>query len=251
MADRAIQRLTASRSADLRRRLAKELIGARAASGLSQRDVAAEAGIDRRWVAKAEAGEANLTLDALAAVATVLGTQASIRLFEATGPRLRDHVQVRLLSTVLARLHRRWARRLEVPVYRPSRGVIDLVLVDASERQLICTEAHSVIDSAERQLRWAALKTDALSSADGYPWGASDATVRRLLVLRSTAAMRDTVNGAVAVFAAAYPGSTRQAVDALTGSAGAIEADTLVWVDVRGDESRLLDGPPRGVAVGR
>jgi transcriptional regulator with XRE-family HTH domain len=249
--DRAIQRLIASRRSDLRGRLAKELLAARSSSGLSQRDLASEAGVDRRWIAKAEAGKANLTVDALSALATVLGTEASIRLFEATGPRLRDHVQVRLLAALLARANPRWTRRLEVPVYRPSRGVIDLLLVEQAARQVVSTEAHSVIESAERQLRWAALKTDALPSADGFPWGARDPSMRRLLVLRSTAEMRDTVNAASAVFGAAYPGATRRATAVLAGAEGILEADTIVWVEVRGDASRLLDGPPRGVEVGR
>jgi transcriptional regulator with XRE-family HTH domain len=251
MTDRAIQRLIASRSDELRRRLARELVAARSSSGLSRRDLAAEAGVDRRWIAKAEMGTANLTLDAISALATVLGTEASIRLFEATGPRLRDHIQVRLLAALLGRVHPRWGRRLEVPVYRPSRGVVDLVLVERTAHQIIGTEAHSVIESAERQLRWAALKSDAVPSADGYPWGAHNPTVGRLLVLRSTAEMRDTVNAASAVFNAAYPGETRRATETLAGPDGILEADTIVWVEVRGDASRLLDGPPRGVEVGR
>ena len=251
MTDRGIQRLIESRSVDLRSRLAKELLTARTSRGLSQRDLAAEAGVDRRWIAKAEAAKANLTLDALSAIATVLGTEASIRLFEATGPRLRDHIQVRLLAAFLAPLHPRWTRRLEVPVYRPSRGVIDLLLVERAASQLVSTEAHSVIERAERQLRWAALKTDALPSADGYPWGTQDPTVRRLLVLRSTAEMHETVNAASAVFNTAYPGVTRRATETLARPDGILAADTIVWVEVRGDASRLLDGPPRGVEVGR
>lgn len=251
MTNNALARRIASRSADLRSRLGTELVAARSARGLSQRAVAAAAGVDRRWIARAEAGKANLTLDALAAVATVLGTDASIRLFETTGPRLQDHVQVRLLTALLARLHPRWGRRLEVPVYRPSRGVIDLVLVERDGRQVVSGEAHSVLESAERQIRWAALKTDALPSADGYPWGARAPSVRRLLVLRSTSEMRATVNAASAVFGAAYPGATRQATRSLTGPTGTLDADSIVWVDGSGVAGRLLDGPPRDVSVGR
>ena len=93
MPDRAIQRLLSSRSADLRGRLAKELVAARAASGLSQRDVAAEAGIDRRWIARAEAGNANLTLDVLVRARDRPGHPGvGFGYFEATGPRLRDHL---------------------------------------------------------------------------------------------------------------------------------------------------------------
>jgi len=51
---------------------------------------------------RAESGEANLTLGALAALAAVLGAEASVRLYPATGPRLRDHIQVELIETLLA-----------------------------------------------------------------------------------------------------------------------------------------------------
>src|SRR5512135_741609 len=73
------------------------------------------------FVARTEAGDANNTLDTLAAIATALGAEPSLRLYPTTGPRLRDHLQVRLIETLLAALHPRWQTRLEVPVYRPVR----------------------------------------------------------------------------------------------------------------------------------
>ena len=251
MADTALRRLARTRSRDLRRSVGAQLKDLREERELSQLEVAAAAGIDRSWLAKAEAGEANLTLDALAAAATVLGTEASIRLYPATGPRLRDHLQVRLIETLLERLHPRWQSRLEVPVYRPVRGVIDLVLVDAEAGEIVGGEAHSEIRRVERQLRWAAEKVDALPSASGWPWMPGEPRVSRLLLLRSTRATREVVSSAPALFRAAYPGRSADALAALTGAAAPFPDAAIVWVDLRGTASRLLDGPPRSVAVGR
>jgi transcriptional regulator with XRE-family HTH domain len=251
MADTAIERLVASSARALRRSVAAQLEDLREERGLSQRELAEAAGIDRSWLAKAEAGDANLTLAALAAIATVLGTEASLRLYPATGPRLRDHIQVLLIEALLAVIHARWLPRLEVPVYRPVRGVIDLVLAEPATAQLVGAEAQSEIRRAERQLRMAAEKADALPSADGWPWMASPPTTSRLLLLRSTAATRAVVRSTPHLFAAAFPGRSSDAVAALTGATGAIPSAAIVWVDVRGSASRLLAGPPRGIDVGR
>jgi transcriptional regulator with XRE-family HTH domain len=251
MADTAIERLATSRCRALRRVIGGQLQDLREERGLSQREVADAVRIDRSWLARAEAGDANLTVGALVGLATVLGTEASVRLYPTTGPRLRDHVQVMMIEALLAVLDTRWRPRIEVPVYRPVRGVIDLVLADPVDASLVSGEAHSEIRRAERQLRWAAEKTDALPSADGWPWMAARPRTSRLLLLRSTAATRAVVNDAPNLFAAAYAGRAAEAVAALRSHGGAFPDAAIVWVDVRGSASRILDGPPRGVTVGR
>jgi len=251
MADTVLRRLARARAREVRRHVGAQLLDAREERDLSQRAVAASAGVSRSQLGKAELGDANLTLERLSALATALGTEVSVRLYPSTGPRLRDHVQVRLIETLLAALHSRWQARLEVPVYRPARGVIDVVLVEPRGAEIIGGEAHSEIRRAERQLRWAAEKTDALPSAAGWPWMDAAPRVGRLLVLRSTAATRAVISGAPALFAAAYPGRTAEGIACLTGAEDAWPGAVIVWVDVRGSASRLLGGPPRGVAVGR
>jgi transcriptional regulator with XRE-family HTH domain len=251
VADTAIERLARSRGRELRRRVGAELKALRDDRELSLREVGRAVDVHPSVIARAEVGEANVTLETLAAIATALGAEPSIRLYPATGPRLRDHIQVRLIETLLAALHPRWQARLEVPVYRPQRGVIDLVLAEPRAAEVVGGEAHSEIRSAERQLRWAAETADALPSAAGWPWMEREPRVARLLLLRSTAAMRTVVAGAPALFAAAYQGRTSEAVAALRGPGGSFPASAIIWVDVRGSASRILDGPPRGILVGR
>ena len=62
---------------------------------------------------------------------------------------------------------------------------------------------------------------------------------------------RAIVNGAPNLFSAAYAGRTSDAVEALTTGAVAFPQAAIVWVDLRGSASRIPDGPPRGVVVGR
>lgn len=251
MADTTIERLAAARARNLRRSVGGQLLEMREDRELSQREVAAAAGLDRSWLARAETGEANLTLDGLAALATALGTEPSLRLYPTAGARLQDHLQTRLLEALLASLHPRWRPRLEVAVYRPVRGVLDVVLAEPRAGEVVGGEAHSEIRSAERQLRWAGEKVDSLPSATGWPWMGRDPAVGRLLLLRSTAATRAVVAAAPALFDTAYPGRTADAVAALTEACGTFPGAAIIWVDLRGTASRLLQGPPRGIEVGR
>lgn len=251
MAETALRRLAVVRARSLRRSVGEQIRDLREERGLSLRELATASGVHPSVIGRAEIADGNLTLETLAKVATALGAEASVRLYPATGLRLRDHVQVQLIETLLGRMHPRWRVRLEVPVYRPVRGVIDVVLADATAGELVGAEAHGEIRRAERQLRWAAEKVDALPSADGWPCMESRPRTTRLLILRSTSVTRSLMHSTPLLFSAAYPGRTADAVQALTTASGGLSEAAVVWIDLRGTESRLLDGPPRGVLVGR
>lgn len=111
MADTLLARLAQSRRRDLRRSVGAQLQALREDRGLSQREVCAAVGVDRSVLSRAEAGDANLTLDALAAIATALGAEPSLRLYGASGPRVRDRVQLRLVEALVRELHPRWQVR--------------------------------------------------------------------------------------------------------------------------------------------
>ena len=247
MADTLLERLARARARDLRRDTGEHLCAAREARHLSLRAVAGAASVDRSVLAKAEAGDATLTTDAIAAVAAVLGMETSIQLYQTVGPRLRDHVQARMVDALLARLASRWQPRIEVPVWQPVRGVIDLVLVDRDGPTVVACESHGELRRVEEQVRWVNEKADALAELAEF----QGRRVCRLLLLRDCAAMRALVRSVPNVFAAAYPGAAREAVEALSHERGVLPEATLLWVDVRGASSRLLAGPPRGMALGR
>lgn len=115
MADTNLQRLARARARDLRRKVGEQLTDLRAERELSLREVGRGVRVDASVVARAQTGDANLTLDALAAIATALGAEASVRLYPATGPRLRDHVQVELLEALLQRFTRVGSRAWRCP----------------------------------------------------------------------------------------------------------------------------------------
>ena len=107
----------------------------RADAGRSQAIIAEAAGVSRSHLSRIEAGNAEPSIEVLLAIAAALGCDLSVRLFPNTGPRIRDRLQVAMTEALLALLHPRWQPHPEVPVYRPVRGVIDLVLADQGARR--------------------------------------------------------------------------------------------------------------------
>jgi transcriptional regulator with XRE-family HTH domain len=211
--------------------------------------VASVAGIDRSFYSRIEAGTANPSIETLAAVATALGADLSIRFYAGTGPRLTDRHQARMVEVLLRSLGPDWRPHVEVPVSRPVHGVIDVVLERRAEDLLVATEAYSELRRLEQQIRWSAEKAAALPSSDLVGPGPSP-TVSKLLVLRSTAATRAIAREFEATLRAAYPARTRDVIDALrTGARWS--GPGIVWIRIDAERVDLLDGPPRGITLGR
>ncbi len=250
MGSTILERTIAERQRHLRRAVADELHRVRLDEGLASRQVSTAAGLHHSHLPRIETGDRQPSLDALVALAAAMGHDVSIRLYPATGPRVRDHVQVRMIEALLAALHSRWVARLEVAVYRPVRGVIDVVLQDQEEGDMVAGEGHSAIHSVERQVRWAGEKADALESARGWPWSdrPDRPDVGRLLLVRNTAAMRELARTLPATFATAYPARPEDAVEALTTTGCRWPGNVIVWVQVDGASTRLLTGSPRSIS---
>lgn len=244
-----LERVIDERRRAVGRVIAEQLREARLEPGLSLDAVARAAGLDPSHLLRIERQERLPSLPALVAIATALGRDVSIRLYPSAGPRIRDHIQARMIEALLEVLHPRWLARLEVPVYRPVRGVIDVLLQDRETQTLVAGEGHSQLRAVEHLLRRAAEKADAVPSARGWPWTDTLAPppVSRLLLLRNTAANRALVHDLPATFRAAYPFPSRDAYEALTGPAP-WPGPALVWIDVSGVRTRVMHGAPRGVA---
>ena len=240
----------AERQDDARRAIGEELRRARLDANVSLRTLGRASGLDPSHLARAEAGRRALSHDALVAAGTALGRDVSVRLFESVAvPHVRDRLQAQMIEALLSALHPRWTPRLEVAVYRPVRGVIDIVLQDREAQDLVAGEAHSLLHTVEGQLRWAGQKADALMSATGWPWADAIDPPRtsRLLVLRSCSAMHALLEAVPRTFATAYPGDTERAVAALTGPEGRWPGAAIIWVAIDGKDTRLLTGPPRAI----
>ena len=95
-------------------------------------------------------------------MSTVLGADLSVKFYPLTGPLIRDHIQAAMVESFIGALDsRRWAASPEVPVYRPSRGVIDLV-VGRREPLVIASEFNSELRRLEQQVRWHREKEESL-----------------------------------------------------------------------------------------
>ena len=164
-----------------------------------------------------------------------------------TGPRIRDHLQVAMSEALLRALHPRWRATPEVPVYRPVHGVIDLVLEERDGTTTVATELHSQVRRVEQQVRWQMQKADALAlqpdqaGAVGQPPArapehAGDA--RRGPRRRRHTSPPRTRRGPSTRWRRSVTGRHGRAPRS-PGCASTAAARVL------------LDGPPRGVAVGR
>jgi transcriptional regulator with XRE-family HTH domain len=239
---KALDRLRSMIGTDLRR--------LRLDAGLSLSRVAEASGISGSHLNELELGTSDSSLPALVAMADALGADLSIRFYPNTGPLVRDHIQARIVEELLRIAHPRWRRFAEVPVYRPARGRIDVVMHDPGAAVMVATEVHSQVRRLEQQLGWARLKAESLPSADLWGRLEREPAVGQLLVVRSSRATRDLARSFESTLRAAFPARVAD-VFAAVASDGEWPGNGLLWADLSHDAVRILDRPPRGVMLGR
>ena len=247
------QRELRARDLELRRAVGRSIRDLREDAGLTRSAVAAAAGIDASFLGRIETAGREPSLSTLAAIAGVLGADLSVKLYPTTGTRIRDRIQAPMVEALLRILHSRWLRIPEVPVTRPARGVIDLVLGDRRAALLVASEVQSQMRRLEQQVRWHREKE--LSLPSSHVWrdthGDAEPSTSRLLVLRSTRELHDLARSFEATLHAAYPARTRDVLEALTGPTRPWPGAGIVWVRVEGARVEVIDSTPRGVSLGR
>ena len=220
-------------------------------AGLSQRRLAAMASIDHGFLSLIERGMREPSLAVLVAVASALGGTMSVRLYPGTGPRLRDPIQARITEALVRILDPRWTRMVEVPVYRPAGGVIDLVAHDRAAGIVVAAEVQSELRRLEQQLRWSHRKADSLPSADFWRFVEAEQSIHQVLVLRSTRVNRQLAHRFSETLTVAFPADSSDAYRALTTPDVPWPGSAVIWANVDGDAARILEHPPRGVADAR
>jgi len=220
-------------------------------AGISRRRVALAAGIDPGYLTQLLAGDRQPSVAVLVALATALGADLSIRAFPTTGPNIHDRTQARIVEELVRIADPSWRRSVELPVTRPARGFVDVVFDRRRPPDVVASEVHTRIDRLEQLIRWAQEKAQSLPSSDLWASTAPDADVHRLLVLRSTTATREIARRFEATLRTAYPARAADVYTALTEPDRRWPGDGILWADVRGDIARILDRPPRNVALGR
>ncbi len=148
---------------ELRRHLADEIRRYREDAGLSQLRVANAAGVSQSVLSELEAGKGDPGVEVLARIGAALGGRLTVRIDPGTGSPIRDHIQAAIGECVLGLASAQWRRLLEVAVYQPVRGVIDLVLHDPDQHVIVATEIQSELRRLEQQMRWLHAKADALA----------------------------------------------------------------------------------------
>jgi transcriptional regulator with XRE-family HTH domain len=218
---------------------------------MSIRRLATEAQIDPGYLSQILAGEREPSIAVLVAITRVLGADLSMRVYPTTGPTVRDGIQARIVEELLRITAPTWRRSVEVPVYRPARGFIDVVLDEPTQAIAVATEVQSRLDRLEQQVRWAQDKAYSLPSSEMWRFLDGDRSISRLLVLRSTTATREIARRFHASLATTYPARATDVFLAVTQPGVAWPGPGILWADVHGDAARILDRPPRGVELGR
>jgi transcriptional regulator with XRE-family HTH domain len=230
----------------------EEIHRLRTEAGVSLAALSDATGVHKSHIARIEAGQVHASLQVLTALGVAMGADLGVRLFPGAGPRLHDRFQAAMVETLIRSLDPRWQVDLEVPIIRPARGVIDVVLTDVVGPTTIACEVYSELRRLEQQVRWSAEKADGLAArrSEQNP-SAPAGEIARLLVLRSTIATREIARRYHATLAAAYPCRTRDAVLALTTPSARWPGPAIVWMHHHGTDTTLMGFPPPHVLHGR
>ena len=227
-----------------------ELDRTRRDAGVSLRRLSTASDVSLGHLSQVFSGEREPSVSVLMAISRALGGDLSIRFYPSGGPQIHDRIQARIVEELLRVAHPSWDRTVEVPVIRPVRGFIDVVFDSERRKATVATEVETRLDRLEQQIRRADEKARSLPSSQFWGRVDGDRTVHRLLVLRSTVAMREIARRFEATLRTAYPARTSSIYTALTEGT-AWPGDGILWADVRGDAARVMDRPPRSVSLGR
>jgi transcriptional regulator with XRE-family HTH domain len=232
-----VARATAVRHA----KLVENLVQIREDAGISRSRLALEAGVDRKYLDRIEAGGMRPTIELYQRLAIALGADLNTRLYPNSGPTIRDRHQARILELTLRATHPRWVRYTEVAVRKPAKGWIDLVLHDPVERLVLATEIQSELRRLEQLVRWSADKADSLPSWAGWLRLYPQPSTSRLLLVRRTRATLGVAREFERQLRVSYPAHPDDAIAALSGTAP-WPGPALVWVVLEGARSRLASG---------
>ncbi len=229
----------------MREHVGTQIKDLREESGISQKGLAAAAGIDQGYLSKVERGLAQPSMDVLVAIAAALGADLGIRLFPGSGPRIRDRLQAPMVDALIRELHGRWRPHPELAVPK-ARGFIDLAFGLRDSTAGVACEAHSELRAIDTIQRRVVEKAAALAEI-----GLVGTNVSPLLLIRSTAATRGVVRTYEATLAASFPASIDATLQALRGANAPWPGPAILWARLEGGRAEILDRPPRGIGLGR
>jgi transcriptional regulator with XRE-family HTH domain len=223
-----------------RARLAAQVRAGRERRGWTQDRLAREVGVGRLVIGRMERAEGRLDLELLERVAVGLHLPLTVTLGRDPDelPADAGHLAIQELVLRMARVAR-MERTFELAT-RPSEPwrSVDVALAAAVQCRIVVAECWNTIGDIGAAARASTRKRVEAEAAAVARWG-PDGRASLVWVVRATARNRRLVARYPEVFAARFPGSSRQWVAALTTGSPAPDADGLVWVDVGG--TRLFE----------
>jgi transcriptional regulator with XRE-family HTH domain len=214
-------------------RLAGEIRKLRRRRSWSQTELGVRAGVDRNAVSRLERGLGRVDLELLDRVAIALGVSLVVAFGRDPQEDVADagHLAMQNLVLQLAR-----ACGLRVQFELPTRASVPGRSVDVfagSDRrhEAVDIECWNTFGDVGAGVRSSHRKVADLEQAAVGRWGA-DARAGLVWVVRDTARNHDLVRRYPEVFAAAFPGSSRAWIAALTAGAPMPDESGLVWCDL-------------------
>jgi transcriptional regulator with XRE-family HTH domain len=242
----AFERKVAVQLEQLRRQLRDGIRSARRDAGAAQARVATASGVSPAHYCEIEAGTSQPSFESLVRIAVALGRRPSFGLFPDSDPLVVDRRQAPIVEALLRAMHPRSSAMLEVPVYRPVHGVIDVVLTERAGSEIVAVEIQGGISRFEELLRWSGQKADALLESGPIDVSAAGAVrVSRLLVLASTEANRAIIRAFERSVRTVYPVASAEILRALTHPDVPWPGSGVIWATVKGPSARLVRGDPR------
>lgn len=221
-------KLSAEQVRRIAERFGNEVQIARVGAGLSQRDLAARAGLTQAFVSQVERGQSVPGLESMVRLSTALGLSLSLRLFPGDGLKLRDSGQLDVALAIRKEVHSGCRVRLEEPIaYGSDRRAADMILETPIE--LVMLEIERGLVDFQAQYRAAQLKRATLAARVGR-------AVRLVIAVPDTRRNRKLLSQHQELISTALPVSSRQ-IWAAIRSGEPIGGDGLLWVRVKRNET--------------
>lgn len=199
--------------------IAHDLVQHRTDAGVTRAELARAANVDPAYLRRIEQGKASPSVETYARLATALGDDLALRLYPNTGPTIRDRHQAAIAEALLGYAHPRWRSFLEIAVRRPSRGWIDVGLLDPHAMVMVAVEIQSELRRLDQLIRWSAEKAASLPSWEGWASLGPAITTSQLLIVRETRATKAVGREFRRLLRTGFPADPEDALASLRGMA--------------------------------
>lgn len=200
-------------------RIGEEVRLARVSLGLTVHRASRLAGVSWSTAARVEAGDPDVGVETLCALAEAVGVDVVLRAYPGRQPSLRDSGQLAVAENIRAVADAAWQSTLELPIGEHG-AAVDMVLFGPNE--IIAVEIERTLADWQAQYRRADQKRRALAAQHAR-------AVRLVLVVEDTRRNRALLAPVRSLLDTALPARSRDVIAALR-SGRPLRRDGLLWV---------------------